>query len=96
MDPKLAEACARADLLLILATLDPASGGDHLVTWASSAAAVVTAGRSSSTRIRAVGEMIRIAGLRLASVVLIGADKSDESLGLVHARDEVSSSALSL
>jgi capsular polysaccharide biosynthesis protein len=96
VDPELAKACASADLLLTLATLDPASGGDHLGTWAASAAAVVTTGRSSSTRIRAVGEMIRTAGLRLTSVVVIGADKSDESLGLVHARDDQSSSALSL
>ncbi|HUK73238.1 MAG TPA: hypothetical protein VLW50_31570, partial [Streptosporangiaceae bacterium] len=42
---------------------------------------VVTAGRSSSTRIHAVGEMIRLAGTPLVSAVLVGADKTDESLG---------------
>ena len=86
-DPELAAAGASADLLLTLATLDPASGGDYLSTWATDAAAVVTAGKSSSTRICAVGEMVRLAGLRLASVVLTGADKDDESLGLVYVRD---------
>ena len=95
-DPELAAACASADLLLTMATLDPASGGDYLSTWATDAAAVVTAGKSSSTRIRAVGEMIRLAGLRLASVVLTGADKDDESLGLVYARDEESASPLAI
>lgn len=71
-----------ADLLLTLATLDPAVGGDHLATWASNAVVVVTSGESSAERIHSVGEMIRLAGMRLDSVVLLGADKSDESLGL--------------
>ena len=95
-DPELAAACATADLLLTLATVDPSSGGDFLSTWTTDAAAVVTAGESSSTRIRAVGDMIRLAGLRLASVVLTGADKDDESLGLVYARDEESASPLTI
>jgi hypothetical protein len=31
-----------------------------------------------------VGEMVRLAGMRLASAVLVGADKTDESLGVTH------------
>ncbi len=58
----LAAAYASADLLLTLVTLDPSLGGEHLATWAAGAVVVVTAGRSSSTRIHAVGEMIRLAG----------------------------------
>jgi capsular polysaccharide biosynthesis protein len=77
-----------ADVLLTLVTLDPALGGDHLATWATNAVVVVTAGRSSAVRIHGVGEMIRGAGTRLISVVLIGADKSDESLGLTPRPDE--------
>jgi capsular polysaccharide biosynthesis protein len=73
-----------ADLLLTLATLDPALGAAHLTTWATDAVVVVTAGRSSAERIHSVGEMIRLAGARLDSVVLIRADKSDESLGLMR------------
>ena len=96
VSPDLAAACDSADLLLTLATLDPAFGGDYLSTWATDAVAVVTVGKSSSVRIRAVGEMVRLAGMRLVSVVLIGADKSDESLGLVYARDDQSASALPL
>ena len=79
---------ASADLLLTLVTLDPALGGDHLATWATNAVVVVTAGQSSAERIHGVGEMIRLAGTRLDSVVLIGADKSDESLGLTPRPDE--------
>ena len=71
--------------MLTLATLEPTQSGDHLATWATDAVAMVTAGQSSATRINAVGEMIRVAGIRLESVVVINADKSDESLGKVLA-----------
>jgi capsular polysaccharide biosynthesis protein len=84
---ELLAACDSADLLLTLTTLDPASGGEHLVTWATDAVAVVSAGRSSAARIHAVGQMIRLAGTRLVSVVLLGADKDDESLGVTPNRD---------
>jgi capsular polysaccharide biosynthesis protein len=77
-----AAACASADVLLTLAALDPSLGGDHLSTWATDAVAVVTAGRSSWEKIEAVGEMIRLSGTRLVSAVLVGADNTDESLGL--------------
>jgi capsular polysaccharide biosynthesis protein len=77
-----------ADLLLTLVTLDPALGGEHLPTWAANAVVVVSAGQSSAERIHGVGEMVRLAGMQLHSVVLIGADKRDESLGLVHGSDE--------
>ena len=76
------------DLLLTLATLDPALGGDHLSTWATNAVVMVSAGQSSAERIHGVGEMIRLAGLRLESVVLIEADKKDQSLGLMRRPDE--------
>ena len=79
-----AAASGSADLLLALATLDPSLRGEHLATWATAAVAVVTAGKSSATRIHAVGEMIRLAGVRLDSAVLTGADKTDESLGTTY------------
>jgi capsular polysaccharide biosynthesis protein len=82
---ELAAAYASADLLLTLITLDPSVGGEHLATWAPEAVVVVTAGRSSWTKIHAVGEMIRLAGTRLVSAVLVGADKTDESLGVTPA-----------
>jgi hypothetical protein len=58
-------------------------GGGHLATWASEAIAVVTAGRSSAEKVHSVGEMIRLTGARFDSAVLIGADRSDASLGLL-------------
>ena len=80
-DQAVVAACDSADLLLTLVTLDPALGGEHLATWAADTVVVVTAGQSSATRIQAVGDMIRLAGTESVSAVLIGADKSDESLG---------------
>ena len=77
-----------ADLLLTLAALDPSVGGDHLAGWARSAVATVTAGESTAARIHAVGEMTRLAGMSLISGVLIGADKTDESLGVLTPEDE--------
>jgi capsular polysaccharide biosynthesis protein len=77
-------ACASADLLLTLVTLDPSLGGENLATWAPSAVVIVTAGRSSWAKINAVGEMIRLAGTSVLSAVLVGADKTDESLGVTQ------------
>jgi capsular polysaccharide biosynthesis protein len=82
---RLAETCARADLILSMVTLSPAFSSDYLRTWATDAVVVVTAGQSTATRLHAVGEMIRLAGTRLASVVVLDADRRDESLGTVIA-----------
>jgi capsular polysaccharide biosynthesis protein len=79
---QVAAACASADIVLTLTTLDPSLASDHLRTWAADAVVLVSAGRSSWTKIHAVGEMIRLAGTHLVSAVLVGADKWDESLGV--------------
>jgi capsular polysaccharide biosynthesis protein len=76
------EAVAAADVLLTLVTLDPSVGAEYVVSWATSAVAVVTAGRSSWAKIQAAGEMARLAGLSMTSTVLVGADRTDESLGV--------------
>jgi capsular polysaccharide biosynthesis protein len=87
-DPALMMVRSSADLLLTFATLDPAFGGDHLGTWATNVVVVVTAGESSAEKVHSIGEMIRLAGTRLDSVVLIGADKTDESLGAIDPADQ--------
>jgi capsular polysaccharide biosynthesis protein len=83
---QLAEAFSTADLVLSLVTLDPAVGGDYLATWATKAVAVVTTGESTATRIRAVGEMVRLAGTHLDSVVVVDADRGDETLGALSGK----------
>jgi hypothetical protein len=72
--------------VLSLATVDPAIGAEHLATWATDATVVVTAGRSELTTIHAIGELIRIAGLRLRFGVLADADKGDESFGFASSQ----------
>ena len=47
-DEALVAACASADLLLTMTSLDPAFGADHLATLATDVIAVVTAGESSA------------------------------------------------
>ncbi len=81
---EVAAACASADLLLSTVSLDPSLGGDHLATWSTDVVVMVTAGRSVAAKIRATGEMIKLAGTRLSSAVLLDADESDESLGAVR------------
>ncbi len=82
----LIDACRSADLVLSLAAVDPVTGAEHLATWASDAAVVITAGKSGLTAIHSIGELIRIAGLRLAFGVLAGADKADESFGFASSQ----------
>jgi hypothetical protein len=81
----LTAAYGSADVLLTLAALDPVLGAEHVVTWAANVIVAVTAGRSSSAEIHAVGEMTRLAGLPQLSAMLIGADKADVSLGVTSA-----------
>lgn len=84
-----AQACASADILLTLITLDPSLGSEHLATWATEATVVVTAGKSSWSKIHGVGELVRLSGTRLGSAVLIGTDKTDETLGTMPAPETV-------
>ncbi|MGH3300300.1 MAG: hypothetical protein ACRDOK_01245 [Streptosporangiaceae bacterium] len=86
---EVSEALMRAfdasDLVLTLSVVDPSLGADHLSGWATSAVVVVTAGQATATRLHAVGELLRVAGLKF-SAVLVGADETDESLGLTRIR----------
>jgi len=72
-----------ADVVLVLATIDPAIGADHVRGWARTAVAVVTAGRSTATALRSTGRIVRLAGIGLDSAVLLGADADDETAGVI-------------
>jgi hypothetical protein len=73
----------QADIILILATLDPAVGAGHFVELADTAVIVATAGRSSATALRSASSMIRAEGIQLHSVILVGADRDDETWGVL-------------
>jgi uncharacterized protein involved in exopolysaccharide biosynthesis len=81
-------------MVLVLSALDPLKGADHLREWASDALVLVTAGRSSATKLRANATMIRAAGLHLRSAILLDADPTDDSLGVFDDREVVSSNGL--
>jgi hypothetical protein len=82
-DPEVDHAYHSVDVLLTLLTIDPGLGADHLSSWASDAVVVLTAGKRSATKIRTTAELIRLSGATLASAVVVGADKFDESLGML-------------
>ncbi len=77
-----------AQIVLVIATLDPGKGAEHLREWATNVVAFVTTGRSTRTKLEASATMIRSAALYLRSVVLIDTDKDDESLGIVPTEHE--------
>jgi capsular polysaccharide biosynthesis protein len=76
-----AAAYSNADVLLTLAAADPTLSADYLRTWGTGSVVLVTAGSSSASKLHATAEMIRIAGLRILSAVVLGADKTDDSSG---------------
>jgi capsular polysaccharide biosynthesis protein len=76
------------DAVLLLTSLDPAFGGEHIASWATSAAVFVTAGESSRTRVSAVGQILRDSGILVGSVILFGADVDDESVSILDQDEE--------
>ena len=85
-----------ADTVVVLSTLDPAEGARHLAEWATTAVAVVTAGRSTSAWLRSVAEMATEAGLVIDSAVLLDADRHDRSRGRVGLPDRGTSAVVEL
>jgi len=76
------------EAVLVFTELDPAVGADDLACWATQAVVVLTAGRSSSTKVQGSAEMLRAAGITIRSAVLVGPDRDDESLGNVTRHPE--------
>lgn len=67
-----------ADALVILASVDPAFGAQHLAAWAAKGVAVVDPSRASARRITATGELLRRAKIAIRSAILIGVDPEDD------------------
>jgi capsular polysaccharide biosynthesis protein len=83
-----------ADVVVVLAEIDPALDLEHLATWSNSVVLLVRAGQSSAERLRTAAELIRSAGMELLFAVLIGSDSTDESLGLPDRADVESPSEM--
>jgi capsular polysaccharide biosynthesis protein len=71
------------EIVLVLATLDPAEGAERIRALAPNAVAMVTAGRVTMTTLRSVSDMLEVAQVELVSVVLVGSSAHDESFGRV-------------
>jgi uncharacterized protein involved in exopolysaccharide biosynthesis len=70
------------DIVLVLASVDPAFGVEHVATWASDAVVIVTAGKATYAGLDGAGRMMRQAGIAVRSAILVGADRDDDSVGL--------------
>ena len=70
-----------ADVVVVVATVDPRLGGDPIADWSRTAVAMVTAGRSTGARLHATAELLRAADVDIASVVLLGSDTTDDRRG---------------
>jgi hypothetical protein len=75
------------DVLLVLATLDPAFGAEHLAHWVSDAVMLLSTRRVTLARMDVGREMLCQAGISLRSVILLGSDSQDESLGVLSPDD---------
>ena len=56
-------------------------GADHLSGWAASSMVFISAGTATAERIRAVGHLLRRAGVDVAGAIVIGSGDSDDSVG---------------
>jgi capsular polysaccharide biosynthesis protein len=71
-----------ADVILTLATVDPALGAEHISTWVSDVVVMVRAGAASPVQIDAVGRLLRQSLIGVWSAILIEADSDDNSAGI--------------
>lgn len=73
---------ADTDVCIAFSDVDPATGAPDLAGCSTEAVVMVTAGRSTATRLNTVYELLHAGGVNVSSVVLLGADAADESVGL--------------
>ena len=72
-----------ADIVLVLASVSPAKGADHLAVWVGDAVVVVTAGQATVARMATSTLILRQAGITVRSALLLGSDPGDDSPGIV-------------
>ncbi len=68
-----------ADVVLVLAALDPAFGAEHLASWVTDAVMILTASEVTLPRMEVSRVMLREAGISLRSAILLGSDPMDDS-----------------
>ncbi|MDQ4142431.1 MAG: hypothetical protein M3198_01595 [Actinomycetota bacterium] len=87
-DERILDLQAAADVVLVLASADPATGAWHVRSWARRATAIVTAGRSTSRLLRSTAQLLHAAGVELYAALLFDADADDDSAGVLPTEGE--------
>jgi hypothetical protein len=80
-DPR-AEQWRRAGLVLVLAEIELGVGVRHLATWADRAVLLVGAGKVTAEYLRSTARLFASAGPKLEFAMVVGADRTDESVGV--------------
>lgn len=80
-----------ADVVLVLAEVNPGIDAENLTTWVSQVVPLVTAGQSTPELLETTAELVRAAGLALPFALMVGSDDTDESLGVTGSSDNGSS-----
>jgi capsular polysaccharide biosynthesis protein len=76
-----------ADALLVLASLDPAFGAEHLAPWVKDAVMILETRRTTLTRLEVSRAMLHEAGISLRSVILLDSDSQDDTSGALSPVD---------
>jgi hypothetical protein len=84
-----------ADVVLVLAEVDPGLDTEYLRTWVAQVVPLVTAGRSSPELLETTAELVRAGGLTVPFAMMVGCDQTDESLGLLDLSESARTTALS-
>jgi capsular polysaccharide biosynthesis protein len=80
-DP-LHEAWADADVVLVLGEVELGVGTGHLSAWADRVVLLVRAGKATAELLRSISRMLTGSGPDFEFAMLVGADRTDESLGV--------------
>jgi hypothetical protein len=79
------------DVLLVLASADPAFGSQHLGAWVAKAVVVVNMKRATASAVGFTGELLRQEKIVITSAILVGTNpKDDESVSVapqIHRTD---------
>lgn len=79
----LRESWEGADVVIALIEVDPGLDVENLRSWVEQVIPLVTAGASTAELLQTTAELLRAAGLAVPFAMMVGADASDQSLGLV-------------
>ena len=71
-----------ADVVLVLGEVELGVGTSQLSTWADRAVVLVAAGHVTAEYLRTTARMLHASGPELGYAMVVGSDRSDESIGL--------------